>query len=87
VSEFLTGAAAMAFIGVAGYFYRFWSETRDRFFVWFAFAFLVLAGNQVLKVELGSDNDLAVYVVRLLAFLLIIAAVIDKNLRSTERRR
>ncbi len=82
MTEFLTGAAAMAFVAVATFFYRFWRETGDRFFVWFALAFLVLAGNQVAKIGLGSDNDLAAYVVRLLAFLLIIAAVIDKNRRA-----
>ncbi len=79
MTQWLNGAAAMAFVAAAVYFARFWRETRDAFFVYFALAFAVLAANRVLAAALPSERQLAVYVVRLIAFVLIAAGIVDKN--------
>jgi hypothetical protein len=83
--DFIRGAVAMGFLIAAGFFFRFWRESRDRLFALFAVAFLLLCGNRVLLAVLHEEqeNSIAPYVVRLLAFVIILAAIIDKNLRRT----
>ena len=80
---FLWGALAMS-SGVAGlYFWRFWIESKDRLFVFFALAFWVLALNWVgLALIDEPETRHWVYAVRLVAFVLIIAGIIDKNRRG-----
>jgi len=75
----------MGFLVAMGFFFRFWRESRDRLFALFALAFMLLAANRVLLVMLQEDREasLAPYVVRLLAFIIIVAAIIDKNVRRT----
>ena len=64
-------------------FYRFWRNTGDRLLALFAFAFWLLAVSWLLLAILDPSDDARpyVYAIRLLAFLLIIAAVVDKNRR------
>jgi hypothetical protein len=66
---------------VALYFLRFWFESRDRLFAIFSLAFLIFAVNRVLLSILDVENEARtfVYVLRLIAFLLIIAGIVDKN--------
>ncbi|QDK47439.1 hypothetical protein DOM22_08855 [Bdellovibrio sp. ZAP7] len=63
------------------FFLKFWRKTRDRFFMLFAAAFLILAAERWFFIFLpNSDEENAwIFSMRLLAFLLIIGAVIDKN--------
>jgi hypothetical protein len=81
--DFLNGAATMGFLASAVFFLRFWRETRDRLFALFAIAFAVIGVNRMLLalVALGHEARPYLYVIRLLAFLLIACAVIDKNRR------
>lgn len=81
--DFLMGAVAMGFATASLFFLRYWKETRDRFFAMFALALFVLAVNRVLLVLLHEREEytLVPYLVRLLAFVLILAAILDKNLR------
>lgn len=88
-SVFLTGGTATACLAIGLYFFRFWRRTGDRLFVIFALAFCVFAANRVALVAIGDDNEAArtvVYVIRLAAFLLILAAIVDKN-RGAARSR
>lgn len=80
MSDFLNGAAFLAFLAVAGYFLRFWTDIGDRFLLWFALAFGLFAANRVLALALPSENQLPVYVVRLVGFAVIVLAVVDRNL-------
>lgn len=75
----------MGFLVAGGFFFRFWRESRDRLFAWFALAFLLLASNRLLLVLLREEREasLAPYVVRLLAFIIIMYAIVDKNVRRT----
>lgn len=82
MSDFLSGAAGLAFLAIAVYFLRFWRETRDRFFLWFAATFAVFAANRVVAFALPSENRIAAYVVRLVGFAMIIVAVVDKNISA-----
>ena len=84
MKQFLWGALALS-CGVAGlFFFRFWTVSRDRIFVFFALAFWALALHWT---ALGISNPSVesrhyVFLVRLLAFVLIIAGVLDKNRRQ-----
>ena len=83
LQPFLSGAVCMACFAIALFFIRFWRRTRDRLFLMFSAAFLLLMTERVILVAIGASHEFApyVYVVRLLAFGLIIAAVVDKNRR------
>ena len=87
MQEFLWGASAMG-AGAAGlFFFRFWRETGDRLFALFGSAFCALALSWVILAAVQPTDETRhyVYVIRLIAFLLIILAVLDKN-RSASRR-
>lgn len=81
MSEFLAGIATCGSWGIAAFFLRFWTETRDRFFALFATAFLILSVNWMLVAILHPtvESRPFFYLLRLAAFGLIIVAVIDKN--------
>lgn len=86
--QFLWGVLAMGSAVVALLFARSWALSRDRLFVWFAAAFLVLALNWVaLGVFSPSDETRHfLYVPRLFAFGLIIGGIVDKNRRFRRAR-
>lgn len=81
MGQFILGAIVLACAVIGLFFLRFWRQTRDRFFLFFAIAFWVFGISRVLLATSGALNEgpLAVYVVRLLAFMLILIAIIDKN--------
>jgi hypothetical protein len=81
MNQLLAGALVMGF-GMAGVFFlRFWRKTRDRLFALFAMAFFIMAGNRMelaLTALRGARGD-HLYWVRLVAFALILIAILDKN--------
>ena len=84
LAPFVNGATAMGFAIAGLHFLRFWRETRDRLFVFFAAAFWVFAAERIALLYVGPDEAARaeVYVARLVAFALIIIAVFDKNRAS-----
>jgi hypothetical protein len=82
VIDFLAGAATLGYSVAAVFFLRFWRTTRDRLFLAFSVAFMLLAANQVLAalIEAGDERTPYVYALRVLGFLLILAAIVDKNI-------
>ena len=78
---FTGGVLATGYAVAALFFLRFWRETRDRLFAFFAAAFAVLTVQTtaltLLRDELQEPAWL--YAFRLLAYLLILAAIYDKN--------
>jgi hypothetical protein len=85
---FLNGVTVAGSLAVGLFFLRLWRDTRDRFFAFFGVAFWMLALNaSVLLWAVPADEHRHYfYLLRLLAFLLIIAAIVDKN-RSVGRTR
>ncbi|HEY0844406.1 MAG TPA: DUF5985 family protein [Noviherbaspirillum sp.] len=77
----LAGAIAMASITIGLFFFGFWRSTRDRFFVFFALAFMLEAIHRILIaiVAQPEEHASAYYLVRLAAYVLILLAILDKN--------
>ena len=92
MSMLLTGALVMACAVVGLHFLRFWSSTRDGFFLYFAASFW-LQGLQWLYTGLvGAEGEYepVPYVARLVAYGLIVLAIVRKNFagpRKPSRRR
>jgi hypothetical protein len=82
--DFLAGAVTLGYSAAAVFFLRFWRRTEDRLFFAFSAAFLLLALNQVLAalLEAGDERTPYVYSLRVLGFLLILWAIVDKNVSS-----
>lgn len=84
LNEFLLGAECMSMLLVALFFVRFWLKTRDRLFVYFSAAFLVMMVERIIRAIMVEDTEWAPYIysVRLVAFVLILVAIADKNRRT-----
>jgi uncharacterized membrane protein len=83
---FMSGAIALGFLAIGLFFLSFWRRTRDRLFALFATAFFLLAVERVILVLVSPEYEFRpyIYVVRLLAFLVIIAAIVDRNRRPAQ---
>jgi hypothetical protein len=81
---FMNGAIAMGFAMAGLFFLRFWRDTRDRLFVFFAAAFWMMAAERVGLLYVGPDEAarVTVYLARLAGFSLIIFGIADKNRRQ-----
>ena len=80
MNHFIMGASAMAFCIAGLFFLRFWTKTRDRLFAIFAVAFWLLGLIRVgLVYSHDSDESHYLYWIRLLAYCLILLAIVDKN--------
>jgi hypothetical protein len=79
--EFLTGVTTAASWAVGLLFLRLWRDTGDRLFAMFAAAFWTLSLNWLLLAVLApaAESRHVFYIIRLIAFVLIIAAGVDKN--------
>jgi hypothetical protein len=77
----LIGAIAIAAWFVALIFFRFYRQTRDRFFIYFGWAFILEGAHRIPQAFHSgpSDDEPLVYMVRLLAYLLILYAIWQKN--------
>ena len=83
---FIWGVLAMASLVAALFFLRYWRDTRERLFGFFALAFAGLAANwtglAIIDHPANEARQEYAYDVRLVAFLILIIAIIDKNRRS-----
>jgi uncharacterized membrane protein YoaK (UPF0700 family) len=84
VESFMAGMAMMGFIIAGLFFFRFWSRTRDRLFAIFGVAFLLMAVNEAFVDVSGSPTNEVVlaYVLRIIAFLMLIVGIVAKNLEE-----
>jgi hypothetical protein len=84
LATYLGGAVTLGYLVGGIFFLRFWRRTSDRLFFAFAVAFALLAVNQILStfVGAGDENVVYAYVLRVLGFVLILAAIVDKNLSA-----
>lgn len=81
MTQLLLGAIGMASLIAALLFARFWRQTRDRFFLFFAASFALEGLNRFLMGihRDASDDDPLYYLIRLAAFGLILIAIAEKN--------
>ncbi len=84
---YLGGAVTIGHFVSGLFFLRFWRKTDDRLFLAFAIAFILLAVNQALAAFLaaGDERVAYAYALRVLGFVLILAAIVDKNLSARRR--
>ena len=82
--DFVSGLITMGFLVSGLFFLRFWKRTGDLLFAAFALAFWMLAANQafLVFVRIPLEERSWIYLLRLAAFVLILAAVALKNRRA-----
>jgi hypothetical protein len=85
VKEFLWGLLTMASAIASLLFLRYGKVTRERLFLFFSAAFLAMTFNWLGLALIEPDNEHRhiAYLLRLLAFVLILAGIIDKNVRAS----
>lgn len=82
IVAFVGGLSAACYAIAGAFFLSFWRKTRDSLFMVFALAFWLMTLNQAIPVILGvpREEQGGVYLLRAAAFILIIAAILGKNL-------
>jgi hypothetical protein len=86
MNAILVGAIAMASLVIGLFFLRFWRSTKDRFFLYFALSFFLQGFNRILAVltSMQSEDAPVFYAIRLVAYSLILFAVLGKNRRRSK---
>ena len=81
LESLLDGARCLTCLAIALFFVRMGMRSRDRLYHAFSFAFVLLAANAVIVgLYTGAgDYQAFVFLPRLLAFVVIIVAIFDKN--------
>lgn len=79
IKAMLAGAIMLNAWAISVFFMRFWKKTRDRLFAWFAVAFILLGIERATTIGFAGETHFHVYLIRLVAFLLIIFAIGEKN--------
>jgi hypothetical protein len=84
---FLNGAAFMGALTCALFFLRFWRRSKDRLFGIFSASFALMAIERLVFVMSGvsAEDHLRIYFIRLLAFLMILIGIWDKNRARSEK--
>jgi hypothetical protein len=79
--DFLSGAVTLGYLVSGLFFLRFWKKTRDSLFLAFAVAFWLMGLAQAILALGGMpvEERSWVYLIRLAAFILILAAIAKKN--------
>ena len=80
---FASGFSTAGFLIAALFFLKFWRRSGDGLFATFSLAFGLMAANTAVPalMDIPDVDQPLVYLLRLAAFLLIIAAVLHKNIR------
>jgi len=85
--EQLSGALTFAYFVAALHFLRFWRRTGDPLFGHFAVAFWLFSLNQLTSSLpiVSNETDGYEYLLRASGFILILAAIIQRNVRKVSR--
>lgn len=86
MNDIIIGAITTASFVIGLFFFRFWRTTADRFFLFFALSFWIEGANRLL---LGASSGMQedspfYYMIRLLAYMLIVIAIVDKNRKKRD---
>jgi len=86
--EFLWGMLTLASATASLLFLRYAHITRDRLFLYFSAAFLMMTFNWLglAVIEPNTEHRYLAYFLRLIAFVLILIGIIDKNIRASRSR-
>lgn len=81
---FLFGLLTAAALTAALFFLRFWRQTADRLFLFFALAFCALGINwlALAMTDPASEHRYYAFLLRLVAFGFILYGIFEKNRRS-----
>jgi uncharacterized membrane protein YfhO len=79
--------AAAGFFVAALFFFKFWKRTKDALFANFGVAFVLFALSQVTSLAFDGPNDdkTWVYLLRLVAFVMLLIAIVGKNLTAPKK--
>ena len=82
--EMISGGVAMGYAVAGLFFLRFYKRTKDQLFFWFAIAFWILGATRIGLVINGERyEDTIFFVLRFIAFSLLIVAIWRKNTASS----
>lgn len=78
---FLLGVIVTASLAASAFFLKFWRQTHDKLFLGFSAAFAIEGINRLAFLFLDHPNEgnPLIYMVRLFSYLLILAAIVNKN--------
>ncbi len=87
MNQMLMGGIAVGSLVAGLFFFRFWRGSGDRFFLYFALSFWLEAGNRVALGMLFNSSELepVIYLLRVVAYGLILVAILQKN-RATPKQ-
>jgi len=89
MTELFTGAITMGSLVIALFFLRFWRDSHDRFFLYFALSFFIEGVHRLYSAlhDNGGEDSPLHYLIRLLAYGLILWAILEKNLPKSRARK
>jgi len=81
MKSFCWGMLCMSGLVASLFFLRYWKDSGDRLFAFFAVAFAMLAVNWLAlgAIDPAFEARHLLYVIRLTAFIVIIVGIVDKN--------
>ena len=85
MDSMLAGGIGVAAFAAGLFFLRFWRQTHDRFFLFFAISFWIEGAQRVFLFQYWGHDEATplAYVPRLVAYGLIIVAIVDKNRKTS----
>lgn len=85
-AAFLVGAITMASFIIGLFFIKFYRRTRDRLLLLFGNAFLLLGLERLFLMGVPLENEARsfIYMIRLMAFTMIIVGIVLKNRESKQ---
>lgn len=86
INHVLSGVILCECIVIAMFFISFWKRTNDSFFIYLASSFAFFAIERILFQYVGGVHESTPYLygLRLLGFLCIIVAIMEKNRRRAD---
>lgn len=89
MNDILVGAIAMASLVISTVFVRYWRNTGDRFFLYFALSFAIEGAHRVYSAmaRATSEDSALHYLIRLVAYGLILWAIFEKNWPRNKAKR
>ena len=89
MNDLIAGAVCMGSLLIALFFLRFWRDSRDRFFLYFAASFFIEGLHRLYSAlhDAGGEDSPLHYLIRLLAYGLILWAILEKYLPQRGNKR